>query len=483
MYYSVIWRKLYSMKRERKLGFNTFLFALSNFGSKAISFFLVPLYTALLTTSQYGEIDLIITSNSLLTPLVTLSMGDAVLRFSVDKEKPDNDIFTTGLFAILGGNLIGIVVLPILNSYFELNEYLVYSVLILFFNSIYTISSQFCRGISKNVQFAIGGIVQTLVLVISNLVLLITLSLGIKGYLISLILSYAISVIFLFISAKLYLYLNGCFYKKLFLEMFKYALPLIPNTILWWVMNASDKFFIANILGKNENGIYAVAYKFPSIINILSTIFFQAWQLSAIEEVNSQDKNEYYSKVFNNLFIVISLGMSLIIFLLKPVFKIWTAATYYEAWKCSWILLFAVMFTCFSSFWGSNLMAVKKTGSILKSAIIGGCTNILLNTILIPLYGLYGASIATLIGFLLMWIKRVYDGRNLFQIKINYPRFLISLSILLIQSLVLYCKQYYVLEAFLFGVMIVVNHKFIFGFLKNIFIHIKHIAMKGCKAK
>ncbi len=460
------------MRRTEKLAFNTVLFAISNFGSKALSFFLVPFYTAVLTTEQYGTVDLVLTSNSLLMPLVTLSMADAVLRFSMDKNCKKNDVFTTGILVVIGGALISILLMPLLSGSLQLSEHWIYATLILFFNSVYNIMSQFCRGISKVLQFSIGGLIQTAVLVVSNVVLLLVFSWGIKGYLLSLIISYSSASLFLFISAKLYLFLDGRIHKQLFKSMLKYALPLIPNTILWWVMNASDKFFIVKLLGKANNGIYAVANKFPSIINMISIVFFQAWQLSAIEEVDSKDRSEYYSSAFCNLSSVIVLSVSGILVILKPAFSIWTSESYYIAWKYSPLLLFATMFMCFSSFWGSNLVAMKKTGGILKSAEIGGLANILLNTVLIPSLGLYGAAFATVVGFFLTWFVRYIDGRKYLTIEINYKKFLLNLLILLLQTVVLYFEFYLVLEFALFAISAIVNRSLICdlaNFIKLIF--------------
>lgn len=466
------------MQRTKKLAINTILFAISNFGSKALSFLLVPFYTAVLNTEQYGTVDLVLTTVSLVMPLVTMSMSDAVLRFAMDKDNEKKDVFTTGICVIVLGNIASVFLLPWLSTLLQLRDYWVYVLIILFFNSLYSLTSQFCRGISKSIQFALGGIVQTAVLIVSNLILLLGMKWGIKGYLISLILSYALSFVFLFATAKLHLYFGGHIHKELLKKMLKYALPLIPNTIMWWVMNASDKLFIANILGKSSNGIYAVANKFPSIINMISVIFFQAWQLSAIEEVDATDRSKYYSTVFYNLSSVIMLGMSAILLFLKPIFRVWTADSYYIAWQYTPLLLFAVMFMCYTSFWGSNLVALKKTGSILKSAVFGGVANILLNAILIPKMGLYGAALATVVGFLITWVVRYVDGRKDLVIEINFRMFFSNMFILLLQTLALYLERYLLIEIVLFVIILFVNRRFICGII-NLMAHTKkHILKK-----
>ncbi|MBR2041947.1 MAG: oligosaccharide flippase family protein [Oscillospiraceae bacterium] len=470
------------MRRESKLAFNTLLFAVSNFGSKALSFFLVPFYTAVLTTEQYGTADLISASNSLLLPVITLCISDAALRFVMDKENDKSEVFVTGLFVVAMGTVAGFIIIPILSGFFDLEEYWFYSAVILLFDCFYLFSSQFCRGISKTVQFALAGILQTLVFVVSNIIFLLVFSWGVKGYLVSMALSYLIPFVFLFFSAGLYSFLKGKINKKLFLQMAKYALPLIPNTVLWWVMNASDKFFISNMLGKDFNGIYAVSYKFPSIINMINTFFFQAWQISAIEEVDSGDRTAYYSSVFKNLCSFIMLGMSGVLFILKPLFAVWTAEDYYSAWQYTPLLLFATMFMCFSSFWGSNLVAVKKTGVILRSAVAGGAANIVLNAVLIPVWGLYGAAFATLVGFFLTWLVRFTGSRDCCAVKIDYAAVIINLSLLVLQAAVLYFENYMIFESLLLLIFIIVNRKFVKSVFDIAFAFLKKMKTRGKQA-
>lgn len=456
------------MLREKKLIFNTLLFAISNFGSKALSFFLVPFYTAILSTEQYGTIDLILTSCSLLVPIITVSIADAVLRFAMDETNNRSDVFTTGTFVVALGGILGVFLVYALCVALGLRALWGYVFAVLLLNCFYLLSSQFCRAISKTVQFAIGGIIQTFSLIVSNIVFLLFFSLGIKGYLIALMISYFVAGLFLFFSCELHIYLKGKIDKRLFINMIKYATPLIPNTILWWVMNASDKYFVSYHLGKSYNGLYAVAYKFPSIISVISTVFFQAWQLSAIEESEAKDKSEYYSMIFQKLFSVLVVGLSVILLVLKPVFSIWTNDDYYIAWRYSPALLFAAMFMCFSSFWGSNLIAVKKTGAILRSAFCGGMINILLNALLIPKNGLHGAAFATFMAFFITWIVRYFEGQKYFNIRMNFSFVFVNAALLLVQCAYLDTKYYLPVEVVLCSMVVILNRTCFISFMCGI---------------
>ncbi len=426
------------MSRTKKLFSNTLLFAISNFGSKLISFLLIPIYTSVLSTEQYGTIDVILTSVSLTLPLVTLGMSDAVLRFSMEPEADRKSIFSTGFIVIIIGYCISILPFFYLIRYLSVSEFTIPMLILLLFNSIYQFVSQFCRGISQILHFSIAGLLQTTIFMLTNILLVLVFSKGIFGYLLSSSISYVVPIVYLFIAAKIHRYCGGKLNKALFKEMIKYSLPLIPNTLFWWVMNSSDKFFISQMLGKSYNGIYAIANKFPSIINTISAVFFQAWQLSAIEEVNSDDKKEYYEKVFDNLSSVIFLSVAAIIAVMKPIFSIWVADEYYTAWQSSPFLLVAVMFMCFTSFWGTILIAQKRTGGILFSATVGCVINICFNFILIPRLELVGAAIATILGFLATWLCRIFEGNKSIEIKIKWYKQIASLVIIALQITAMY---------------------------------------------
>ena len=102
-------RKHYLMK-------NTIIFTLGNLGSKLISFFLIPLYTNVLTTAEYGVIDLVATVGTVAVPIFTLNICEAVMRFALDKDANTKKITQIGTRVLLIGILVGLSILPICYS-------------------------------------------------------------------------------------------------------------------------------------------------------------------------------------------------------------------------------------------------------------------------------------------------------------------------------------------------------------------------------
>lgn len=113
----------------------------------------------------------------------------------------------------------------------------------------------------------------------------------------------------------------------------KYSIPLVPNSLMWWIMAAGDKYIINYFLGDSANGIYSLALKIPQIINMVYSLFIQAWQMSAIEVESSEDKKGFYQNVFN----VTSFGMVFItigiVMLIKPVYVGVMSKEFAIAWE------------------------------------------------------------------------------------------------------------------------------------------------------
>lgn len=455
----------------KKLIGNSFIFAIGNLGSKLISILLVPLYTYYLTTSEYGTVDLITTTTSFLMPIISLSIFDAVLRFTMDKSQPTDSVFTNALVVTSIGSLMAILSYPILSYFNVFGDLIIFMYFILIIQAFQSLSAQFVRAIGEIKVFAFSGIAMTIVTGVMNIVLLVYLNMGIPGYLLAIVFSNLVSIIYLTMVGKTYKYVNlKKINKNLTKEMLVYCIPLIPNALMWWVMNASSRYFILFFVGASANGLFAVANKIPSLLSILNQIFFQAWQLSAIEEYDSKNKSNFYSEVFNYFSMSMFLGTSGILIVIKPVMSVLVATEFYHAWKYAPFLLLGVVFSSFSGFLGTNYIAAKKTGGVFKTSIIGGILNIVLNFIFIPLVGTNGASLSTMISFFVIWVIRVYDTKQFINMKLDLNILTTNILIIAMQIGILYLNissiTELVMEILLFNILLIINRSLIGPFMQ-----------------
>lgn len=426
-----------SENKYAKLIKNTTILFIANFGTQVLSFLLVPLYTYALTTQQYGDVDIITTTSSIAMSIVTLSIFEATLRFSMDENANRKSIFTISVSITLLGTLAIIPFIPLLSVIDSIGNYAFLFWLVLFANSIYLTLSLYCRGNGYVTRFAIAGIFSTLTLALSNILFLLVFKLGVSGYLISMTLGYLVPSLFLIISCRLWKCL-GSIDKNQLKEMVRYSIPMIPNSLAWLIISISDKYILKYFWGSSYNGLYVVAQKIPALITVISTIFIQSWQLSAVSEAKSEDRGQFFSNIINSL-IPFLFGLTILATaIIKPLFAIWLEQSYFEAWKYATILMIANCFSCFSNFVSVNFIAMKNTSGNMKITLLGGLVNLVLNLIFIPHFGIMAASITTVISFAVTWLVGMYSTREFIHLDINWTKTLLTLGIIIIQYLSLY---------------------------------------------
>ncbi|MBZ9536853.1 oligosaccharide flippase family protein [Cytobacillus oceanisediminis] len=457
------------MSRYKKLAKNSVIFAIGNLGSKLITLLLVPLYTFYLSTEQFGVVDLVGTTLSMLVPIFTLSIFEAVLRFVMDKNYDKKVILNNALILTMVGFVISLLLYPVLQYILPFSEFLYLFYILLFTQSINNTILQFIRAIGKVKLYASFGIITALLILILNIIFLIVFDLGEVGYLLSLIIADVISILTVVIIGKIYKYINlKSINTKIIKEMLIYSMPLIPNALMWWVMGLSDRYLITYFLGFSANGIYAIANKLPNVLNIVNSIFFQAWQMSAIEEVNSKDKSEFFSKVFNAYSTLLFLCASIFLVLIKPLIGFLIAPEYSNVWRYIPFLLMGIIFSSFSGFLGTNYIALKKTTGVFRTSVLGAFINLFLNIILIPKFGINGASFSTMISFSVIWIVRTFETKKFITLKIRYFTFIPTIILLYLQIYILYCNiSYEFMFLFLIVIIIIIlNLKEIYTFVR-----------------
>lgn len=450
------------MSRYKKLMGNSLLFAVGNLGSKLINIILVPLYTYYLSTAEFGVVDVVQTTAKMLLPILSLSIFDGVLRFVMDKEEDANAVFTNGVMITTIGSLIALLIYPILESFKLLDGLMGYMIIILILQAYQSLFAQFSRAIGAIKAFAINGLLMALVTGLMNVLLLVQFDMGINGYLLSMVIANLFSIFFLSIAVKGHSYFKvKTINKTLIKKMLIYSIPLIPNAFMWWVINASNRYFIVFFIGASANGLFAVASKIPTLLSVLNTIFFQAWQLSAIEEFESKEKSKFFSEVFSYFQMVMLLGASAIIVIIKLAMQFFVAPEYYTAWQYIPFLLLGVVFSSYSGFIGANYIAAKETKGVFKTSVIGGIINLIANVILIPLIGINGAGLATMISFFAMWVLRVIDTKKFINLKVNVMNLVLNLGVIFVQTYVLFINlnitTNLIVQSLLFIVLLVVN--------------------------
>lgn len=448
------------MNKYKKLIYNTFIFGISTFSSKILVFLLLPLYTRVLSNADYGIVDLIVQTANLLIPIVSLGIANGVIRFGLDKSNSSSDVFSTGLFTILGGFVIFLLLEPLLSKIKYISDYTVLIYIFVLMSSLRSICSQFIRSKQLVKLYAFDGLLSTITTIAFNILFLVVLKLGINGYVLAIISSDFLSVVFLFCTAKLYKFIKFKPRKKTTSKnMLKYSIPLIPSTIFWWITNVSDRYLVAYMLGTEANGLYAISYKIPTIVTLLSSIFSEAWQLSAVSEKDEKYRERFFSNVFKSYASLIFISASILILSVKAITKILVSDAFYASWQYVPFLVMATTYSCLASFLGSIYFVEKKSNLSLITTFIGALVNIVLNFILIPKFGVNGAGFATFFSYTAVFIIRAVNTKKFIKINWNGKKLFFNTVILLLQSiLMIYEVPFWIFfEVFLFVLIVAVN--------------------------
>lgn len=452
------------MNRYKYLFKNIGLLTISQFGTKLLSFFLVPLYTNILTTTELGTYDLINTTVSLLIPILTLNIVEASLRFSIDKDCDKKAVFSISLSFIGKGTLL-IAIFLLVNHLFSLvefiDEYWLFFFLLFFSAALNGIITYFARGIDRMVDVSVSGVLCSAVMIGLNILFLIPLKLGIYGYFLATIIGSLAQSLYLWIRLKAWNYVSfGAYDTKLKKSMLDYSKPMIANSIAWWVTNVSDRYIVAWMCGRAANGIYSVGYKIPSILNIFQTIFNQAWMLSAVKDIDLEDRNGFFSRMYNLYNFSMVLLCSVLIAATRFTARILYAKDFYAAWKYAPFLLLAIVFGSISGYMSGVFSAVKRSEIIAQSTVVGAVSNLVMNVILVSFSGALGAAIATAISYAVVWSIRIIYLKSYMKIRLYLFRDMVSYFILTVQAVLLLLFQQesvhlYFVELMLFLVLLI----------------------------
>lgn len=411
------------MSREKTLVKNTAILTIGKICTQLITFFLLPLYTAILSTEEYGTVDLLNTLVSLLLPIVTFQIEKGLFRELVtsrDNEENKKIVISTSIFTVILQCIIYIIIFGIISPFLH-NKYKIFlatNVLAYIFSSLL---QQISRGLGDNRKFAIASFFSALSTILANVIFLVPIKLGANGMLLGTMIGQIVCALYLYISLGLKKYISiKCFRKDVLKKLWKYSIPLIPNAISWWIFNASDRVIVTTILGISQNGILSAAHKFSSVYVTLYNIFDMSWIEMITLHINDEDIEEFFNKMFNivlSIFLAMGIG---IIAVMPFVYNIMIDSKFNAGYNQVPIMIFGSIFNIVIGLISVIYAAKKNTKAIANTSGISAIINIIVHLLLIKFVGLYAATISTFAAFFTMTIYRLYDiKKRYFTVRIN----------------------------------------------------------------
>lgn len=405
------------MDKSKALIKNTTIIGIGSLGTKVLTFLLLPMYTAVLSTEDYGMIDVLMTVSSLVIPFATLEMGSGIFRFIIGKGD-HTDIqgtISTGMMTELLGMIVAVVVTFVINILHPIphcSEFILYFVTM----SLVQLLSNTVRGLGNNALYSVSNFTVTLVSLLLNLLFILALKMDGVSILIAASVGNICGSVLIVLGQKLWRYISfKQINKRVFVQMIKYTLPLVPNTVSWWVVSASDRLLILLFLGASANGIYAAANKIPGIYTTIFSVYSLAWTEAVAR--NMYDKS-FISKTFQNSIRIMVYMLLGIITCSSIFFKLLIGTNYYDSYWHIFILLLAIFFSSCSSLLGGIFGAKFESKTVMITTLIGAIVNILINYIGIRFVGLYAASFSTLVAYFAVFIVRFSKCKKWYTLKL-----------------------------------------------------------------
>lgn len=424
------------MNKYKTLALNTVVFAIGSFGSKILAFLLTRLYTKFFDGAfVFNTKEILETCANMLIPLVSMSIADAIIRYGLDKNYEQKSVFSNAAVIMMTGGIGFLVLSPLLLLYSDIRPHVPLLIGFVLCSCFRQLSAQFARARGMVKLFAADGIICTLMFFIANVILIAKLKLGITGFMLSNMFADTVSGIGVWCIAK-----HGRFFsfkyidKELLETMLRFSLPLIPTAELWLITGFSDRIFVKAIVNATEAGVYGAATKIPNLLAMVSTIFYQAWNMSAIAENDSDSKSKFYAQVYDAYQALLTLAAGCIIAFdqILSFFLIKTDKdpAYEHAYLYTPVLVIAVLMMCYNQFFSSIYTVTKHTRNSFWTSLVAAVVNLVLNAVLIPIFAVQGAIIATFTSYVVCYVIRLFDARRYVPFHVSNLRTVVNVVIL-----------------------------------------------------
>ena len=422
-------------KTQEKLikGFATY--TIGNFGSKILSFLIVPLYTYYISTTDMGVYDILMASINLISPIMTLQISEAAYRWMIRSENnEDRNIYIRSTFQVLIFNSILASAIIFLVNYFITIPYCGYFVATLILSRTFQTTTKLLRGLKNQKLFAFSGILYTIIFLSSNILQICVFKRNVIALFSSAIIANISVLIFIFFREK---EIRCSILKKpdknSIKMMIGYSAPLVPNSLNWWVINSSDKFIVKHFLGLSSTGILGVSHRIPGILQAVLELFTISWQdVSVGDKETSKDFNSelfksYYIFSFTLLWFLIPSTKAIVNFIMSDSYK---ASSDYIAFY-----YLGTVFQSFSSFYGVGYLRSRNTKSAFITSVYAAIINAVINLCFVKFIGMQASAVSTFIAFFVMWLVRERQNRKELKIDINWVLFLLLTSITVVIAL------------------------------------------------
>lgn len=430
---------------------DTFIYSLSNIAPKAAGVILLPLFTAKLALTDFGNWDLIDNTIQILSEVVILGQASAIIFLNNSaeyKSKKESALFTLTSFLIFIGIVLVLLTEILLSNYDSLLQYAqitsehirlaCYIVLLRVINNLFLAK---LRADEESIYFSIISLAKTLLMTIAIIYFVAYANKNIEGVLFGLLLSELLAAIVLLL--KMFPRMKFVFDKQILATAIKFGFPLIFSSLGFMLLNQGDRFLIKYLLGSKYVALYGLAYRIAGVLNMFLILPFTLGLLPvAYKYYRQPDDNRFFSKLMTYSTFFFVWGFIFIsLFSNELVVVFGQRDGYHSAYLIIPIILLSYVLSGMRLTASLGMMLTKNTKHIAWITLLSSAVNILLNFIFIPAFGIIAAAINTLVAFVLFYFLTIHFSNKYFKIKFENQKLFIMIFIGCVLSSTVYIMQ------------------------------------------
>ena len=419
---------------------DVFIYGAAGAVAKALHFFLVPLYTRLFLPSEYGIVDLVTVITGIFSLMATIQMESAMGRFYSEANdiSGKNEVCSTGLLTVVVSSTLMFLIFNLSSVYFStyfLNglhrDTLTIASCTIILSAIYGYFINLLRFIRKPLLYASTVILQITATVITILWLVIDYQMGIKGIFYGQIVGFSLAIALLIILARREKLISLRWNKEMFRQLLKFGLPLLPAVLMGGSVTFISRFFMLDTLTLSEIGLYSMAMKIASVMMLLDEAIRMTWAPFLYENI----KKDNYKSLLKRIFVLSSLtifSIVLIVWMLLAKFiHVFVDESYMGTLFISMILVLDFGLKSIVQLLLVAPVILKKTVYNSIITLIGLTAYVIALIVMIPMFGLNGAALSSLVSTLVILVFSWIITERLYYVGHSLAIFSIPLIILL----------------------------------------------------
>ena len=471
------------IEKLKELSKDTVIYGISTILGRFLGFLLVPFYTNVFPTNEYGIYTYLYTIIAFLNVVYIYGMDAAYMKFASLEEQNKKNIFSTPFFFISFTSIvISLIILFFKNS---INGFLnvpagygfllYYMLGILFLDTVALIPFAALRLERKAAKFATIKIINIVINLSLNILLILHYKMGIEAIFISNLIASAFSLLAL--TPGIFKKLKFTLHLATLKRMIKFGIPYLPASMAAIMVQMIDVPILRELTDDSTVGVYRANYKLGIFMLLFVSMFQYAWQPFFLNNAKEKNAKEIFSKVLTLFVLVASLIWIVISLFIDNIAAIeffngksLIGKDYLGGIYIVPIILFAYIFHGMYVNFQAGIYIEEKTKYFPYVTGTGAIINIVSNFLLIPVWGIFGAALSTFASYLVMAVFLYLVSQKFYKIDYEFQRVIPNLLLILVISLTYYYLYFNGMLTFLSKIILLVlftGFAFLFGILRK----------------